>query len=97
MRGDAVDETVSRLASDGFQDRMVALERVAASIAVGATTATMRPLIETGFAAGVTPGQFLGTLLVVGPIVGSARLVTAAPELARAIGYDIDRAFECLE
>ena len=38
--------------------------------------------------------EILGTLLAVAPIVGSVRLARAAPELARAIGYDIDRALE---
>jgi hypothetical protein len=33
-------------------------------------------------------------LWAVGPIVGLARVVAAAPALALAIGYDIEAAFE---
>jgi hypothetical protein len=70
------------------------LARIAAAIAVGATASTLTPLVDEGHAAGVSDEEILGTLLAVAPIVGSVRLVRAAPELARAIGYDIDRALE---
>jgi hypothetical protein len=33
----------------------------------------------------------------VAPITGLARVVAAAPAVARSIGYDIDRAFEALD
>jgi hypothetical protein len=37
------------------------------------------------------------TLTAVAPSVGLARVVSAAPGLALALGYDIDRALESLD
>jgi hypothetical protein len=36
-------------------------------------------------------------LIAVAPTVGLARAVSAAPELALAIGYDIDAALEAID
>jgi hypothetical protein len=36
----------------------------------------------------------VGTLVAVAPISGLARVIAAIPEVALAIGYDIDQAFE---
>jgi hypothetical protein len=36
----------------------------------------------------------VGCLIAVAPIVGLARVVSAAPELALALGYDVDAAVE---
>jgi len=36
----------------------------------------------------------VATLVAVGPLVGLARVVSAAPELALALGYDLDADFE---
>lgn len=71
-----------------------ALASIAAAVAVGAAPSTFRSLVNGVLAAGVTADQIVSTMLAVGPIVGSARLVRAAPALARAVGYDVDVAFE---
>lgn len=39
----------------------------------------------------------VGTLVAVAPISGLARVIAASPEVALAIGYDIDQAFEALD
>ena len=84
-------ETHSENAIDG---RTRALVRIAAAIAIGATSTTMESLTDSGLSAGVTDEQIIATLIAVGPVVGSARVVAAAPRLARAVGYDVDRALE---
>ena len=38
--------------------------------------------------------EIVGVLIAVAPTVGLARVVSAAPELALAIGYDVDAALE---
>ena len=38
--------------------------------------------------------EIVGTLIAVAPTVGIARVVSAAPELALALGYDVEAAFE---
>jgi len=45
-------------------------------------------------AAGATAEDVVGTLVAVAPISGLARVVSAAPEVAVSLGYDLDRAFE---
>ena len=77
-----------------IDEQMRTLARIAAAIAVGATAPTLAPLVEDGHASGVSDEEILGTLIAVAPIIGSVRVVRAAPELARAVGYDIDKAFE---
>ncbi len=39
----------------------------------------------------------MGTLITIAPIIGLARAVSAAPELALPIGYDIDAALEAFD
>ena len=84
-------ETYGEVAID---DSTRVLACIAAAIAIGATSATMESLTDRGLSAGVTDEQIIATLIAVGPVVGSARVVAAAPRLARAVGYDIDRALE---
>jgi alkylhydroperoxidase/carboxymuconolactone decarboxylase family protein YurZ len=82
------------VSTDPQANRTNALARVAAAIAIGGTTATLDPLANAARRAGATEDDLVAVLLTIAPIIGSARLVRAAPELARAIGYDIDRALE---
>jgi 4-carboxymuconolactone decarboxylase len=44
--------------------------------------------------AGATEQEIVGVLWAVGPVVGLARVVAAAPTVALAIGYDVEAAFE---
>jgi hypothetical protein len=39
----------------------------------------------------------VGVLIAVAPTAGLARAVSAAPELALAIGYDVDAALEAID
>ena len=48
-------------------------------------------------AAGASIDEIVGTLIAVAPTVGLARVVSAAPELALALGYDVDAALETPE
>jgi hypothetical protein len=43
---------------------------------------------------GATEQEIVGVLWAVGPIVGLARVVAAAPALALATSYDVEAAFE---
>ena len=77
-----------------IDDRTQALVRLGAAIAQGAPAAMLRWLSEGAMADGASIEEIVGTLVAVGPIVGSVRLVKGAPDLALAIGYDIERALE---
>lgn len=73
-----------------------AIARISALVAMGAAPASFQWAGSTALSAGVTPEELIAALTAIAPIVGMARVVAAAPELALAIGYDIDAAFEVL-
>lgn len=83
--------------NDMLDERSRALARIAAAISIGASPNTLRSAADAGLSAGATEEQIVGTLFAAAPVVGSARLVEAAPVIARAAGYDIDRALESLD
>ena len=71
-----------------------ALVRLGAALAIDAAPSSYQAGVEVALAAGATLDEIVGTLIAVAPTVGLARVVSAAPELALAIGYDIDAALE---
>ena len=66
------------------------LVRLAALLAVGAATPSLREVVDQARAAGATQGELVGVLVSVGPTIGLAALVASAPRLALAIGYDLE-------
>lgn len=73
------------------------LVRVGALVASNAGAAAYGPDVDRALAAGATPEQIVDVLVAVGPAVGLARVVSAAPRLASALGYDVDEALECID
>ena len=71
-----------------------ALVRLGAALALDATVSSYHSNVERALAAGATIDEIVGTLIAVAPTVGLVRTVSAAPELALALGYDIDSALE---
>lgn len=63
---------------------------LAALLAVGAATPSLREAVDQASAAGATAAEIVGVLVAVGPAVGLASLVASAPKLALAIGYDLE-------
>jgi alkylhydroperoxidase/carboxymuconolactone decarboxylase family protein YurZ len=78
------------LGAGGLDFKTHALVRLGGLLSMGATTDTCRPAVDLARAAGATDEEIVGALVAVGPAVGFARLVAAAPRLALAIGYDVD-------
>jgi alkylhydroperoxidase/carboxymuconolactone decarboxylase family protein YurZ len=66
-----------------------ALVHLAALLAVGASTTSLRWAVERALHAGAHDEQVVEVLTTVAAAVGSARVVAEAPRLALAIGYDI--------
>jgi 4-carboxymuconolactone decarboxylase len=66
------------------------LVRLAALLAVGAATPSLRETVDQASAAGATESEIVGVLVAVGPAIGLASLVACAPRLASAIGYDLE-------
>ena len=71
-----------------------ALVGLGALIAIDAAPSSYQSTIEAAKDAGATVDEIVGTLIAVAPIVGLTRIVSAAPELALALGYDVDAALE---
>jgi alkylhydroperoxidase/carboxymuconolactone decarboxylase family protein YurZ len=69
-----------------------ALVRLGALVALDAAPASYQWNVGIALAAGASLEEIVGVLIAVAPAVGLARTVSAAPELALAIGYDIDGA-----
>ena len=80
--------------SDSLDHRTSSLVRLAALIAVDADTPAYQCEVRTAISAGVTSDQITAVLSVVARIAGSALLMSAAPKLALAMGYDVDAGLE---
>jgi alkylhydroperoxidase/carboxymuconolactone decarboxylase family protein YurZ len=66
------------------------LVRLGALLALGAATSSLRRAVAGAIEAGATEAEIVGVLIAVAPAVGLARVVSTAPRLATAIGYDLD-------
>jgi 4-carboxymuconolactone decarboxylase len=66
------------------------LVRLGALLALGAATSSLRATVDRAIEAGATEAEIVGVLVAVAPAVGLARVVSTAPRLALAIGYDIE-------
>ncbi|HEX6577419.1 MAG TPA: carboxymuconolactone decarboxylase family protein [Jiangellaceae bacterium] len=83
--------------ASGLDPKIHALVRLAALLALDAAPASYQSVVGAAFASGATVEEIVGVLISVAPTVGVARIVSAAPELALAVGYDIDAALERFE
>lgn len=71
-----------------------ALVRIAGLIALDAAPPSYMASVEAGLAAGLSREEIVGTLVALMPVVGVARVVSAAPKLGLALGYDVAHALE---
>jgi 4-carboxymuconolactone decarboxylase len=85
------------VSASGLDAKSHALVRVGALIAMDAAPPSYMDSIESGLAAGATKGEIVGTLVAVMPAIGVARVVSAAPKLGLALGYDVADALEGTE
>ena len=80
--------------ASGLDPKTHALVRLGALVALDAAPASYQWNASMALASGATVDEIVGVLIAVAPTVGLARIVSAAPEVAVAIGYDIDAALE---
>ena len=74
----------------GLPPATSALVLLAALLSAGGSTTSLRWAVELADKAGVEREDIIAVLATVAAVVGSARVVAAAPRLALAIGYDIE-------
>ncbi|HEY3728833.1 MAG TPA: hypothetical protein VGL51_16770 [Solirubrobacteraceae bacterium] len=72
----------------GLTPKLTALVRLAALIALDAPTPSLCWAAEQAACAGASVGEIVGVLVTVAPEVGLSRVVSAAPRVALAIGYE---------
>jgi alkylhydroperoxidase/carboxymuconolactone decarboxylase family protein YurZ len=86
--GTELDQTSS------LDAKTVALLQVAVSVAIGSSAACLQWSAARALAAGATKEQITDVLLAIVLVAGLGRVVSAAPEVAIALDYDIDAALE---
>jgi 4-carboxymuconolactone decarboxylase len=82
------------LEASSLDAKTQALVRVASLVSLDAAPVSYQWCVEAALAAGATPDEIVGTLLAVAPLAGIARVVSAAPEIALGVGYDVQAALE---
>lgn len=92
--GSIFASNASNLSASGLDPKTHALVRLGALLALDASPPSLQSDVEAALAAGASVDEVVGTLVAVTPRIGSARAVSQAPELALAIGYDVDAALE---
>ena len=81
----------------GIDPRSHALIRIGALIAMNAAPPAYMASVDAALRAGASNEEIVGTLITVLPTVGVGRVVTAAPNLGLAMGYDVADALELVE
>jgi 4-carboxymuconolactone decarboxylase len=74
--------------------KTVALARLAALVAIGGAVPTYSALTDAAIGLGATPDEIVEVLVAIVPTVGLPRAVSAAPQVAMALGYDVEGALE---
>lgn len=85
---------LDNLEASGLDPKAYALANIAALIASDAAPASYVFQVEFALEVGVTPEEILGLLVALNPTVGNIRIVSAAAELAFALGIDLDEELE---
>jgi alkylhydroperoxidase/carboxymuconolactone decarboxylase family protein YurZ len=75
-------------------ERTAALVRIAALVAVDAPASAYRSAVEAALRTGARDDDLLALLASLADLVGSARVISAAPRIALAAGYDVEAALE---
>ena len=84
----------ARVESEELDPKTLALVRLGALVAVGGAVPSFGAHADAALNAGATAAEIVEVLIGVIPIVGLPRVVAAAPQLAMALGYDVDDALE---
>ena len=84
----------ANLEASGLDARAHALVRIGALLALDAAPPAYASVVRLAERAGVSAPEIVGVLVAVAPCIGTARAVSAAPELALAMGFDVNDVIE---
>ena len=74
--------------------KTAALLQVGACVAIGSPAVCLEWSTGRALAAGASEDEIADVLLAIAPVAGLGRIVCAAPEVATALGYDVEAALE---
>jgi len=72
--------------------KTAALARVGALVAIGSPGVCLEWSATAALAAGATEDEITGVLLAIAPVTGLGRVTGAVPDVAAALGYDVEAA-----
>jgi 4-carboxymuconolactone decarboxylase len=81
-------------ATDALGDQATSLIRLGALVIADADPPAYQREVRQAVNAGASPEQITSVLYAVARIAGSALVMSAAPKLAIALGYDVDAGLE---
>ena len=87
-------EGCGRPAESSLDPKTHALVRIAALIAMDAAAPSYLCAVDAARSAGASDEDVVGCLLAVLSLLGEPRVVSAAPKLGLALGYDVGAALE---
>jgi 4-carboxymuconolactone decarboxylase len=94
---DAVLHQGSSAGPSGELDpREASLVRIAAMIAIDAPANALGWAVSSAMAEGASPDVVVDVLIATAPVIGTARVVSAAQKLGLGMGYDVDADIEGL-
>jgi 4-carboxymuconolactone decarboxylase len=81
-------------ATSTLDPKTATLLRVGACVAIGSPGVCLQWAVGRAMAAGASEDELADVLLAIAPVAGLGRIVSAAPDVATAIGYDVAAALE---
>jgi 4-carboxymuconolactone decarboxylase len=80
---------LDNIVASGLDPMTHALVRIAALVSAGAPPASYVWQVNVALESGVQPEDIVGVLVALAPTIGTAKVVAAAPELARALCLEV--------
>ena len=74
--------------------KTAALLRLGVAVAIGSPGVCLEWSTGRALAAGATEDEIVDLLVAIAPVTGLSRVAAAAPEVAIALGYDVEAALE---
>jgi len=81
--------TADSLEASTLDPEMIMVARIAALVAMDAAPVSYLTNLEVAGEAGIDADELQGILVAIAPIVGTARIASAASKIARALGIAI--------
>ena len=82
------------VSTSALDPKTAALLQVGVLVAIGSPAVCLEWSTGRALAAGATEDEIADVLLAIAPVAGLGRIVSAAPDVATALGYDIAAALE---